>query len=357
MCCTATQVSPFTLKGKMFFAVHFDDDTFVSNVTFENCVLINVSFRGCMLSDVRFINVHLEEAEFVACDFNNFTWLSASESERTWQGETFESYLMGDEIPEQISDPQWTVRKMEEQTIPDRTGDPGPQWIADRDAAQTDTDEVPHGLPTQTYNYHVFIDEQAPHVANSHDQSFGTVQNQYCGPNGYDFSGLGNMVRPAYANGVEKSRVETIISEWHDFADQMEAERQRERDQKALQEARVKSAEEAATDAAHIRSPQRGVPDFVSCSSSASMDMSGSETQQSSPDPPQASRVSTTDFRSSLQNTGWNAQASQLPPHLHETFTAAGSDGQAEGLQDGCGDDDDDDDDGPVYRPAARLRR
>lgn len=355
MSCTANQASPFTAKGKLFYAVHFDDNTFVNNVTLENCVLINVSSKGCILSDVRFINVYLQDMEFVACDFNNFTWLSAGEFDQTWQEKTLEKrYLMGDKVPEQISDPQWIANMMGTQTIPEQISDPGPQWIADMTETQTISDIPPHGLPTRTTNNNASIYEQAPLTHTFHDRSSGVVQDRHCGLEGYDFSGLGNAVRPDYASQAEREKTEATIADWHDFADQMEAERLREREKEALQESLSGSAKEAARRAHVYPGSETDATDFVTGTSRASTDMSAYETQQRSNGPIPASAVATTDLRSPLQATSWIAQASPLPPHLHGTFMAGDLHGEAGLLQDDCGDDDDDE---PVYRPAARFRR
>lgn len=121
MHCTATQKSPFDVRGKFFYAVDFDDSTFVNHVVFDNCVFIYVSFKGCILSDVRFINVSLQDMEFVGCDFNDTTWLSRGEFNQTWAGRIFkQATFTGNKIPEEVGNPEWLVRMMGTQIVPER---------------------------------------------------------------------------------------------------------------------------------------------------------------------------------------------------------------------------------------------
>lgn len=121
MWCADDHPSPFSNNRSDIFAVHFDNNTFVDNMTFNNCVLINLSFRGCILSNVRLTNVYLHDMEFVDCHFNDFHWLNKREFDQTWTGQTFEQRtIMGDSMPEEVRGRLWLLQMKHTQFFPEK---------------------------------------------------------------------------------------------------------------------------------------------------------------------------------------------------------------------------------------------
>lgn len=315
MCCTTSQASPFKFRGKFFYAVHFDEDAFVDNVVFDNCVLINVSFRGCMLSDVRFINVYLHDMEFISCDFNDYTWLSHGVFNETWRDQTFEKQTaMGDQIPFQVSDPEWLVRLMGTQELPD--------------------------------DQEVLIHQYAGVSSNSN-----APDTQESEPGVFNFSTLGNKVYESYNGALDEVTRQRRLAEWKKFGEEQEAERQRENAQaaEAVKRAIALSSREAASSARrYLGTLDKNVHGHDADGLHAAVNGPGDEPRKAFADL-YASKWSS---RPPVQATSGNVQQVSLPPHLRGRTKAI------EIVAPKCQDDDFDDElDEPVYRPGSRFLR
>ena len=375
MYCAPTEPSPFTNRGKCFYAVDLDDKSSAVDVTFDNCILINVSFKGCVLLNVRFDNVYLEDMEFVDCDFHDCMWMNVSEICQTWTKRSFEDKnMMNPHLPEQITDPKWLQRMMYNQTIPDKF----------ETAAAAENAE-----------HEVLIHQYVQRSKIAADDDSRAARGQDAEPGVFDFSKLGNKVYESYSGPLNETTRLRKLQDWEIFAQQQEFERQGEREEAQLKKAMAESAEEQTRILIERDLNSRSKPSSASASNgsfkvSNSMDKGTEKSAKEARASIQrdfssrfvkASAPGTDDLRTTseapahgaqkasnepfatqlaaieaaahpLQAAGGNVHIGSLPPHLRAKQRML-----EQAAQQPEASEDDDEDDAPVFNPAARFVR